>query len=61
MNSIDFPSWKQSHGQTTTQSVYLQPKHGSVTTIGIAFSTGGVDTGKMPQAATSTEDGDGIE
>jgi hypothetical protein len=32
MNSICSPSRKQSQGQTTTQSVYLHPKHGSVTT-----------------------------
>ena len=27
-----FALTKESHGQTTTQSVYLQPKQGSVTT-----------------------------
>src|SRR5687767_6234489 len=32
MNNICSPSWKQSHGQTATQSVYLQPWQGSVTT-----------------------------
>lgn len=35
MNSICSPSKKHSMGQTTTQSVYLQPKQGSVTTIAI--------------------------
>src|SRR5215475_3138167 len=39
MYSIFSPSWKQSIGQTATQSVYLQPTQGSVTTKATLMSS----------------------
>src|SRR5262245_37317645 len=39
MYSILSPSWKHSIGQTATQSVYLQPTQGSVTTKAMFISS----------------------